>query len=337
MHYLLSIISLCIATPSICLMIGRHGQGDVASFVEQRSASQDSACPSMFVAVFSRRDAAKTRAILRNLWVGAGALFDRSSAADSAQELYSQAVKQGWSSLQANFAICTEDGSTPANLQEESDTYGDLLFLDCQEGYGQGLLTRKTLSAMQAFRDQGYQHELFMKVDDDTFVARGRLCDAVRNGMDATRLEDSFMGVVTPKDPRTPAKPHREKSSPFYEPEDVYPNATYPPSMEGGPGYIIGRRLLKAMLDSGIPEKHMLWVEDKAVGVWVEHLEDQGIGVNWLNIDGTDGYSLWKDHGTWGNYPYILRHHLTGAQISCLAKLDGANDPNGVVDACFNF
>lgn len=337
---LVLIISLSIALPSTCLMVGRHGHSNTASFNEHRLATQDSDCPSMFVAVFSRRDAVKTREKLRSLWVGAGTIFDSESSAgsaDSAMDEYNQAVKQGWPSLQANFALCTEDGSTPKDLQEESDKYGDLLFLDCEEGYGHGLLTRKTLAAMEAFRDQGYQHQLFMKVDDDTFVARGRLCDVVRSGTDNANLEDSYMGVITPKDPSTPAKPHRDKSSQFYEPEDVYPNATYPPSMEGGPGYIIGRRLLKRMLDSGIPQKHMIWTEDKAVGVWMQLLEDAGTDVHWLNIDGTDGYSRWKDHGTWGNYPYTLRHHLTPVQISCLSKLDAANDPKAFVDACFQF
>mmetsp|Transcript_126294 Transcript_126294/g.252327 ORF Transcript_126294/g.252327 Transcript_126294/m.252327 type:complete len:327 (-) Transcript_126294:119-1099(-) len=292
-----------------------------------------SECPSMFVAVFSRKDDAKRRAVLRKLWVNDASVFDGTGPVDV---MYKQAQKQGWPTIQANFAICRGDGEVPKSLQEEEDTYSDLLLLDCDEGYGDGTLTRKTLAAMQAFRDAGFQQQLFMKIDDDTFVARRRLCAAVQQSApDLRSLETSYMGVVTGGDPEKPAIPHRERSSQFFEPPAVYPNATYPPSMEGGPGYILGRGLLQRVLESGAPQRHMLWVEDKAVGVWVHDVEESGGNVNWVNVAGTDGYSRWRDHGTWGEYPYVLRHHLTEEQVACMTAIAIEDNPNRPVDGCF--
>jgi len=297
--------------------------------------NRDEACPSMFVAVFSREDGAKTRSMLRDMWVGEDTFFERQNSDDfSDADLKSAA--NGWSNLVANFAICTDEGQTPAALQKEADDYGDLLFMDCKEGYGHGLLTKKTLAAMQAFRQRSNAEELFMKVDDDTFVARRRLCHEILARTDANSLGMAYMGVLTPKRSDEAAVPHREKSSQFYEPEDVYPNKTYPWSMEGGPGYILGRNLLNTLLDDDIPAAHMLWTEDKAVGVWVYEAEQRGSAANWVDIPGTDGYSLWKDRGKWGDYPYVLRHHLRPQNIQCMSRIAVADKADATVDNCFS-
>jgi len=297
-------------------------------------------CPSMFVAIFSREDAVEQRSQLRQMWVDSDTLFDRADTGASSQvdmmgNLATNLVANGWENLKAKFVICTSDGETPKALEKEASDFGDLLFLDCKEGYGHGLLTRKTLAAMQAFHEQFSDQELFMKVDDDTFVSRRRLCDFIlaRTRGDYDTLERSYMGVVTPRVGE--ALPHRDQDSKFYEPPEVYPNATYPSSMEGGPGYILGRGLVKEILDKGTPEKNMLWVEDKAVGVWVYKTEERGVKVNWVDIPGTDGYNLWKDHGRWADYPYILRHHLSATEISCLARISEKDDGSALVDGCF--
>lgn len=305
-----------------------------ALVVHEHNVNSDAGdCPSMFVAVFSRLNAAKRRAVLRKLWVNDASALDGSGPVESIIE---QANKQGWATIEANFAVCTGDSSPSKELQEEANTYNDLLFLNCEEGYGNGALTRKTLAAMQAFRDGGYQQQLFMKVDDDAFVARRRLCSAVQQGAtDQPSLEASYMGVITGGNPAVPAQPHRDRTSPFFEPPDVYPNASYPPSMEGGPGYILGRGLLRRILESGTPQRHMLWVEDKAVGVWVHDIEESGSKVNWVNIAGTDGYSRWKDSGKWGDYPYVLRHHLTEGQVACMTGIALEDNPNRFVNDCF--
>jgi len=317
-----ALVSLSALASSQALMLHKH---------ERMPDPAD--CPSMFVAVFSRQDDAKRRAVLRKLWVNDASIFDGTGPVNV---MFQQSQKQGWPGIEANFAICTGNAGMPKALKEESDAYNDLLFLNCDEGYGDGALTRKTLAAMQAFRDSGYQQQLFMKVDDDTFVARRRLCAAVQHAAaDVPSVESSYMGVVTGGNPAVPAKPHRERTSPFFEPTTVYPNATYPPSMEGGPGYILGRGLLRQILESGAPQRHMLWVEDKAVGVWVHDIEEKGGSVNWASIAGTDGYSRWKDTGTWGDYPYVLRHHLSEQEVACMTGIALENNPNRLVDGCF--
>eukprot|EP00971_Amphidinium_carterae_P344864 6485525-Amphidinium_carterae.1 len=101
--------------------------------------------------------------------------------------------------------------------------------------------------------------------------------------------------------------PHRNPASKYYEPVSAWPT-DYPPAMYGGPGYLLaerleyrnrfaagarlhvthcvvhlpnhigplhhlpprtaGRSLVQRIITSGIAEKHILFGEDRAVGVW---------------------------------------------------------------------
>lgn len=194
---------------------------------------------------------------------------------------------------------------------------------------------------MQAYRNaasgkgadaQCMNRELFMKVDDDTFVSAHHFRQSLSLATARLGTSHLYAGVIS-----SSTVVVRKNTSHWYEPESTWPNTTFPTSMFGGPGYILGKSIVKEMLDQKIPSKYMLWNEDKAVGVWIQALEQRGVRVKWASIPGSNGFT-WNyptTNGTWGVYPYSLHHHLSTACISCLAKLEKANAPNVSVHKCF--
>jgi len=231
------------------------------------------------------------------------------------------------------FVFCKSEDIFQAALHAEQAKNGDLIFLDCTEGYAHGLLTQKTAMSLQAFLrpdDPCLNRDLFMKVDDDTFV-NGHKFRSMMNTAWRQHGDAIFAGL-----PCDVGVPIRDASSRWYEPESLWPH-DYPATMYGGPGYVIGRSLVKSIISAGVAKKYMLWNEDRAVGVWIGQLQNQGIEVNWVNLPGTNGFRWDPQHtsGQWAQYPFALHHHLDPVTISCLSDLDKANNPMKYVDVCF--
>merc|ERR1719440_2222196 len=126
----------------------------------------------LFVAVFVGRDSSEQdHATIRRLW---------------------KQVDGGSDSICMRFALCKHGADDHQHrLLAENTTHGDMLFLDFQEGYSQGLLTKKVVASLRAFlsaessHDQCLNRPLYMKIDDDTFVAaqpfRSNLSSAFTN------------------------------------------------------------------------------------------------------------------------------------------------------------
>jgi len=273
--------------------------------------------PNLFVAVFTtRKTPIEKRNAIRNLW---------------------RAIDGGPGYICARFILCdAQDQYSPA-LFNENAANGDLLVLPCAEGYAQGLLTKKVISVMKVYRaaalsnDPCLNRPLFMKVDDDTFVGGHKFREGL-TGASQTYGELIYAGVDLPAQPAT-----RDPSSQWYEPWEVWPYQNYPAAMYGGPGYILGRSMIQRIVDEAICDQYILWNEDRAVGVWVDVLKQKGLHVNWVRVPGTNGF--WWDHpvksGLWGQYPYVLAHHLSAPEIGCLSQLDVTANPNAPTEPCF--
>lgn len=291
-----------------------------ASLFSVHSSKQSPAAtvPKLFVAVFTTRSTpVDKRNSIRQLWLE---------------------VDGGQGNICARFIFCNAPADAfEQSLQSEQATNGDVLFLPCQEGYAQGLLTRKVIATMRAYRqasttgDDCLNRPLFMKVDDDTFVAGNRF----RQGLAMAHSmygENMYGGVDLPSQP-----PNRDPASHWYEPWNVFSQQNYPPAMYGGPGYLLGRAMIERIIDEGIAETYVLWNEDRAVGVWVNALQQRGAFVNWVRIPGTNGFHWDKPvkSGPWGQYPYVLAHHLSKTCIMCLTSVDRTNDLSISTDPCF--
>lgn len=282
----------------------------------------------MFVTVMSRRTDTDRRASIRQMWEDA---------------------HEGWGTMQYFFAICdkpgtdsTEDPVDVMRLQQELEEHRDVMQMDCVEGYLNGHLTRKVLAAMRIYKKiYSKAFDLFMKTDDDTFISPKRLCDFMTaQPANVERFSNSYAGVFAEEDERMKeGQPCRDPSSDWYEPEDKYPDENYPVSAKGGPGYILGKKLITKMINAGIPDRFILNNEDKAVGVWMNELSKME-PVNLVNLPGTDGYDEYHPAihttGTWRTYPYAIHHHLKGVEIDCLFRIDKARDDHYHIDSCFD-
>jgi len=311
-----------LATQPMSALGSRKGTDSASQLRAANAASTwhpDKYWPSIFVAIFSRRSADSRRELLRDVWARAD-------------------YKQG--KLQVRFALCEDEDHLGTPLRLENETYGDLMIMPCREGYGDGMLTRKTLSAMQEYQRNFRQQELFMKIDDDTFAAWSRLWPMVARGWQ-NYSHDMYMGTLKP-----PSTPSRDPFNAFYEPLSAYPKEKYPQSADGGPGYLIGGKLVSRMLEEEIPQKWPLFNEDKAVAVWVDALVERGQTVQYINIQGQTGYAMtekewqgqlqWFHRGTWMAYPLTLHHRLSGDAISCLSRVEALKDPRANIDECFS-
>lgn len=271
----------------------------------------------MFVAVFTTRATPLVkRQAIRALWTE---------------------VDGGAGQICARFIVCDAPDNFGQSLMAEHQQHGDMLFLPCAEGYAKGVLTKKVIAAMRAYRhapsvkDPCLDRPLFMKVDDDTFVSGTRFRQGLATA--ATMYGASiYAGVDLPSQP-----PDRNPSSHWHEPYETWPHQNYPAAMYGGPGYILGRSLVQPIIDEGIADSHVLWNEDRAVGVWVNLIQSRGVFVNWIRVPGTNGFSWDRPvkGGSYGQYPYVMHHHLSQACIQCLTQVDRMNDPNAVIDPCF--
>eukprot|EP00927_Polykrikos_kofoidii_P048401 TRINITY_DN4268_c0_g2_i1.p1 TRINITY_DN4268_c0_g2~~TRINITY_DN4268_c0_g2_i1.p1 ORF type:complete len:333 (+),score=44.84 TRINITY_DN4268_c0_g2_i1:125-1123(+) len=316
----LAVSSLAATQSRRSILRWRDEESRYATLLQEASMTTRT-CPPMFVAVFSAQSNANQRASIREMW---------SSAAES------------WGQLQAKFILCSSPKPT-TQMKMEAKTNGDMLFLDCKEGYRQGLLTNKVVTTMKRYLNMYGQYDLFMKVDDDTFVSARRLCFRFLwredNNLRNTRIYAGVFMEGLNESMLTNHTPNRDPMSNFYEPYETFPGDIFPLSAKGGPGYILGKNLVQDIISNDIAANHLLNNEDKAVGVWVDQLRRQKIEVNIVNIPGTDGYAMHAGqtvrNGTYQKYPYFLHHHLPGETIECMHHVDKSLNPKTLIDDCF--
>jgi len=192
-------------------------------------------------------------------------------------------------------------------------------------------LTLKVLASMKHFWSNG-PSDYFMKVDDDTFISWNRYVPqliAKGNGY-------VYMGI-----PIGEGVPCRDENFQWYEPFSTYKKELFPKGMSGGSGYTIGKSNVDMVLHSGIGESHVLYNEDRAVGVWMDTISRSGTKVDYEGIEGIDGFWAWdtakpmEQWKTWGDMKYTLFHGLEGATIGCLAKASELDNKDEPIDQCF--
>jgi len=211
--------------------------------------------------------------------------------------------------------------------REEARAYGDILFLDCVEGYSHGRLTQKLHAAM-LFYVRHTQAPFFMKTDDDTFVRFNELLPKVRGA----KRDFLVAGVFYWREDSV----QRDPADKWYEPYNTWPHPTFPaPAIVGGPGYVLSRNLTTEILRRDLPQRFPLWNEDRAITVWVEELE-KSHPIARLCVQGSDGYTLdgceaFADT-TWGQYHLILQHLMTPEALGCMGK---GRRPGDSIAECF--
>lgn len=307
----------CVAAAAVAAVL------HVGAALFKRQAPSSAQCPSMFVAVVSKPDNVELRSHIREMWLEASA---------------------DWGVVKPRFVMCGHAASVSRALQHEIQLHGDVILMGCEEGYRNGILTKKVAKAMRTYLAHFRDFELFMKTDDDTFISTRRLCGMLQWRRDHGKSLYNIYAGVFAEGPNetilTNHTPDRDPQSAWYEPPEVFPDEVYPASAKGGPGYILSKMVVEGIINKGIADRFTLNNEDKAVGVWVDKLvKNFHIDVDLLNIPGTDGYEEHAGHiivnGTYKQYPHLLHHHITGPTIACLAALDATHNPELLVDGCF--
>merc|ERR1719433_279123 len=185
---------------------------------------------------------------------------------------------------------------------------------------------------MRTFLADESKPSLFMKIDDDTFVAWKRMLPFLKR----RAHRNAYVGV-----PIGTGKPCRNESMRWYEPFENFAEDEFPTAMAGGAGYAVGRTLVEHIMNEGIADKNVLYNEDRAVGVWVRAAERNGVPSEHVAFKGVDGFWGWdwrhptENWQTWGSYPLLVHHGLEASTIKCLAHVDNANNASKPVDSCF--
>jgi len=298
---------------------------DLAQQEAQESVIQVQGSKSLAVFVFSRVDGIQRRSEIRSMWQGI-------SQSPNVALSYSFVVCDHTAEDSESLGFFDLSAEVQTQLLDELATHKDVLYLECQEGYGSGALTKKVLASMKYFQAK-LPADYFMKVDDDTFIAWSRYePQLLKSG-----TEHLYMGI-----PIGEGVPCRQEGFRWYEPYDTFPGELFPKGMSGGSGYTIGKHLIKLVVDLGIGEANVLYNEDRAVGVWMDTLKKSGHRVDYTGVPGIDGFWAWnwrKPSDNWMNwiaYPYTLHHGLEGQTIACLAEADRANDETRELSACFH-
>jgi hypothetical protein len=294
-----------------------------AAALSKRQASSGGKCPSLFAAVLTKGDNNELRAGIREMWREAGS---------------------DWGDVKAKFLMCGLASNVSKAVQHEINLHGDIVLMDCEEGYLNGILTKKVAESMRTYLAHYSDYELYMKIDDDTFASMRRLCTMLQWRAEHNKSLANIYAGVFAEGPNetilTKHTPDRDITSAWYEPPEIFPDEVYPSSAKGGPGYILSKPLVEGILSNGIAERLNLNNEDKAVGVWVDKLiKDYNFEIDLLNLPGTDGYD---EHaasivttGAYKSYPHFFHHHINGPTISCLASVDNSLNPELFVDDCF--
>jgi len=259
---------------------------------------------SMLMGVFTGSDHIDRRHAIRGLWKS------------------SRNTVQSGHDLLRRFVICN-NGNFSEKLRQEAEQYNDMIFLECQEGYRDGLLTTKVASFMKYFVNSFPEGSILFKTDDDTYVDTSKLLSTM-----ARHLQSSEQYVYAGLQ-YSGGRPIRDKKSFWYEPFDAWSEKRYPRSMAGGPGYLLSYALVQDILKQRLPESYHLYNEDKAVGVWVHEVERK-TKVDWVRLSATDGYQrsetaklcdsmkIYAKQG-WKGYPFIMQHHLSPQQLQCFS------------------
>eukprot|EP00747_Dinoflagellata_sp_TGD_P179231 gnl/TRDRNA2_/TRDRNA2_29711_c0_seq1.p1 gnl/TRDRNA2_/TRDRNA2_29711_c0~~gnl/TRDRNA2_/TRDRNA2_29711_c0_seq1.p1 ORF type:complete len:304 (-),score=4.24 gnl/TRDRNA2_/TRDRNA2_29711_c0_seq1:50-961(-) len=252
--------SLPLGDPALCPPGSACPSNDLEHFIEEGQRTNNTR---MFIAIFTAPQYVERRTSVRKTW-----LVPRD--------------------VTYEFVLCEHTNSTAVeHLRGESIDYGDIMWLPCEEGYGNGKLVRKTTAAMRAFHDNFPGVPFFFKTDDDTYPKINKLLLEV----ESAKAEHLYAGKLYPG-----GRVHRDKQDPWYDP--IFLGSQYPAAMAGGPGYVLSATLVKYLLEQGIEDGTIpSYAEDKAIAIWIQRYDELKNRTRWLDIPAQDGYNDSKVEG----------------------------------------
>jgi beta-1,3-galactosyltransferase 1 len=255
-----------------------------------------------------------------NIWIGVVSSAHNFHRRYTIRNTWMHFIEELNGGVQVKFVLCDEGYTSGLRSQliQEYEQYGDMVVLDCPEGYAKGLLTKKVHAAMMYFLGQVDDHfDTFMKADDDAFVFLPELLTTVRRNT-APFL---YIGQMLESE-----QPFRDPKHKWYEPVENWPGIW--PRAASGAGYLLDRALLSHMLvdDWQHIKRLFLYNEDKAIGTWVKfEVEERGRNVEYVDLPGRDGIPK-------TDKPLVIYHHIGDRAMQCLWQKVALH--HAAVDTC---
>eukprot|EP00401_Gymnodinium_catenatum_P063914 CAMPEP_0117480962 /NCGR_PEP_ID=MMETSP0784-20121206/12659_1 /TAXON_ID=39447 /ORGANISM="" /LENGTH=642 /DNA_ID=CAMNT_0005275413 /DNA_START=32 /DNA_END=1960 /DNA_ORIENTATION=+ len=228
------------------------------------------------------------------------------------------------------FILCE---NVPWESDEDSS---DVVVVSCEDGDHSSFLTKKTKEVLNVFNTRYAKRSLLIITEDDTFVAWRRLqlfLQALSPNSNPVRYYNGYMGVMVGAGHPV----NRIPTSDFYQPASAFADNTYPMHMEGS-FTVLGKELVRQILEFGIANRYPLNNREAAVGVWVDKLKQEGTEVKYIGIPGTHSVGEEQYLGcnkTWGEYPYFVQHSMEPKELECLSEADHKNDRSRPIEPCF--
>lgn len=285
-----------------------------------KDTQQDLGMPTVFAAIPSRRPNATHRSALRKMW-----RYNVDLAGSSSD---------GGPRLVYRFMLCNASDGLADAIRAEYDEHRDLMLLDCEEGTAHGRLAIKTLHMLMAYWKLASNYDMFMKVEDSTFVDWKELERVLISEAAVSSTSNLYAGV-----PFEASTPCREIDFATYEPFFAFAGSKYPNGMEGGTGYLLGRSLVQSIMEEDMAPKSLLWNEDRAVAVWVDYVRSHtGKPIRLVEVPGgssrtSSNYPADAKDLAWHTNKWILHHGLSGESIECLTTAAQSDNGKGT---CFD-
>jgi len=277
------------------------------SHLKQKTAKMPST--PLFVAVFSQRGSVERRNMVRGM--------------------HQRATLLGMA--MTKFAICSKGlDKLHDTLLEEAVRHSDIMLLNCTESHTASRLGRKLSAALVAFLGMPKSTDLFLKIDDDTFVAWAKLAEFVNKWTNPNLYID--LSVSNPS-----SLPGGGKMRPGSMP--WFPTA-----------FMLGRNLVASIVHGGFAGPFKNGADSSPpVGAWIKAVAASGTTVNVMalpcNSSRINGLTAGAfrlstsslSASTWSSYPHLVQTGLDGRTISCLFSADAAGDPSRPIGDCLSY
>lgn len=187
-----------------------------------------------------------------------------------------KAIRETWGTYirsGSNSMILFYMGQSPhpdvnTRVAEESNHYKDIFRGDFIDSFKNQSLC--TLTALKHMLREYSQIRYLFKVEDSTFINIPRLIRVLKSKKEL--LHNFIMGRIT-----NGTRPERNKNSPWYMSNDIYPPDSYPVYAQSI-GYLLSGNLIPQLVEESF-KVPLLWIED----IFITGILTKNLNVNYIH------------------------------------------------------
>ncbi len=157
-------------------------------------------------------------------------------------------------------------GDTVRNIQNEINLertkHGDILQANFEDSYRN--LSLKSVSMLKWVKDHCQSVQFLLKTDDDVFINTRTLLSDLHNIVHTRFILGNIIAG---------AQPSRDRTSKWYTPEHLYPDARYPKYISGT-AYVVSGDLISDLYKVAVSDKPFVWEDVFITGMCAQKLHD---------------------------------------------------------------